>query len=284
MPVGSASPGDLEDELTSAVPWMYPWELRDGRRTPTLGTELASIHQTRAATVEPVVPRALERAGPQATVLDMGCNEGWFAHRALEWGAARVVGVDVRQSNVRRAELLRAHFGLETQRLELVCADVFALAPSALGTFDVVLVLGLIYHLENPVGALRIARGLTKPGGVVVVESQLTEHPGPMRLGWGETGVYREVPGSWAAVVEPAPEQVDGGNALASFGGVLSLVPNAPGMLEAMEVAGLARCACSTSLQTETRSTPAGTVGSPPAWHPRAERRRALVIGRLRRA
>jgi SAM-dependent methyltransferase len=224
--------GELEAELRSPLPWMYPWRLTPDVAITLERSELPSVHHTRREMIEPVVRAALQAAGPDATVLDLGCNEGWFAHRALDWGAARVVGVDVRESNIRRARLIAQHFGLEN--VEFHTMDVFGAAR--LGTFDVVLVLGLIYHLENPIGALRVARACTR--GTAVVESQLTAHNEPIRLGWGETDVFREAPGHWASVVEPADQQADDGNPLASFGGVVSLVPNRAALLEAMAVAG----------------------------------------------
>jgi tRNA (mo5U34)-methyltransferase len=227
---------ELEAELRSPLPWMYPWQLTADVAVSLEGSELPSIHATRAAMIEPVVRSALR--GGDATVLDLGCNEGWFSHQALEWGAARVVALDVREANVRRATLLRDHFGIDPERLEIRQADALALDAATLGTFDAVLVLGLIYHLENPIGALRAARALTR--GTAVVESQLTAHQEPIRLGWGETGVFREAAGHWASVVEPAEEQLDDGNPLASFGGVVSLVPNRAALLEAMQVAGFA--------------------------------------------
>jgi tRNA (mo5U34)-methyltransferase len=227
---------ELEAELRSPLPWMYPWQLTPAVAVDLEGSELPSVHATRSAMIEPVVREALAAAGPDATVLDLGCNEGWFAHRALEWGAARVVGLDVREANVRRASLIQRHFGIDPERLRFERADVFALDAARLGTFDVVLVLGLIYHLENPVGALRVARALTR--GTAVVESQLTAHDDPIRLGWGATGVFRSAPGHWAAVLEPADEQQDDGNPLASFGGVVSLVPNRTALVEALDVAG----------------------------------------------
>jgi SAM-dependent methyltransferase len=215
---------------------MYPWQLTPAVAVDLEGSELPSVHATRSAMIEPVVREALAAAGPDATVLDLGCNEGWFAHRALEWGASRVVGLDVREANVRRATLVQRHFGIDPEQLRFERANVFELDPARLGTFDVVLVLGLIYHLENPVGALRAARAMTR--GTAVVESQLTAHDEAIRLGWGETGVFRSAPGHWAAVLEPADEQQDDGNPLASFGGVVSLVPNRTALVEALAVAG----------------------------------------------
>src|SRR5262245_56790103 len=78
---------ELEAELRSPLPWMYPWRLNDAVEVEVAGPELASVHATRREMIEPVVESALRTAGPGASVLDLGCNEGWFAHRALEWGA-----------------------------------------------------------------------------------------------------------------------------------------------------------------------------------------------------
>lgn len=227
---------ELEAEIRSPTRWMYPWRLTPEVVTPVLGPELPSIHETRARMIEPVVRQALSQAGPGATVLDLGCNEGWFAHRALEWGAASVVAIDVREVNIRRAEMVREHFGIAPERLRFERTSVFDLDPEQLGSFDVVLVLGLIYHLEDPVGALRIARRHTR--GTAVVEAQLTESNDPIRLGWGETDSYRETEAHWAALVEPAEEQRDDGNLLSSFGGVISLVPNRAALIQALEVVG----------------------------------------------
>jgi tRNA (mo5U34)-methyltransferase len=227
---------ELEAELRSGTPWMYSWQLTRSVATPSHAPERQTVHTTRLDMIRPVLEQALAAAGPQASVLDVGCNEGWFAHQALELGAARAVGVDVRASNIRRAELLRRHFGIDDARLSFQHAGVHELDPDSLGTFDVVLVLGLIYHLEDPIGALRVARRLCR--GTVVVESQLTSHNEPIKMGWGQTEVFYDVATHWAAFLEPAPEQEDDGNALASFGGVVSLVPNRAALLQAIEVAG----------------------------------------------
>lgn len=145
-----------------------------------------------------------------------------------------MVGVDIRASNIRRAKLMRGHFGLSTDRLALHVADVLDLDETDLGTFDVTLLLGLIYHLENPIAALRIARRLTRR--LCVVESQLTAHSEPIRHGWEVSDHFLEAEGHWAARLEPAEEQAD--NPLASYGDVISLIPNRAALVEAMQVAG----------------------------------------------
>src|SRR5712691_10924867 len=128
----------LEQEIESSR-WIYPWQLLDGRTLPVVNAELPSVHRTRAEMIEPRVRAALAQAGPEAIALDLACNEGWFSHRLLEWGASRVVAIDIREHNIRRAALLRDHFDIPAERLELRQADVFELDPASLGKYDVVL-------------------------------------------------------------------------------------------------------------------------------------------------
>jgi SAM-dependent methyltransferase len=212
---------------------MYPWPFRDGTRAPVHSDELVSVHQTRREMIEPVVRAALATAGPGACVLDLGCNEGLFAHLARAWGAGRVVGCDIRDDNIRRATAVRDHYGISAAELEFLCVDALSLDP-ALGQFDVVLALGLIYHVEDPVGALRVARRMLAPGGLCVVESQLTRHREPIVHGWGSSTELQETRASFAVKFEDEP-----GNLLASASGVLSLIPNAAAVEIAMQVAGL---------------------------------------------
>ena len=221
--------------LAGSPTWMYEWDLGGGIRTVPMGPELMSVHETRAAIMEPVVRDALAADGPDATAIDLACSEGWFAHRLLEWGARQVVGIDVRPENIRRAELVRDHLGLDRRRLRFKTADVMKLR--ARQPFTVVLCLGLIYHLENPIGALRIARSLTR--GVCIVESQLTEQSEPIRHGWGATGTYLEQAASWAAYHEEPQLQAD--HPIAAHGGVVSLIPNRVALDQAMSAAGFSR-------------------------------------------
>ena len=198
---------------------MYEWRLTPSLVTPVIGDNLPAVHRTRTEMVEAVVRQALAAAGP-APGIDLGCNEGFFAHKLLERGAASVTAIDSRRSNIHRATLLRDHFGVPAERVTLVEADVLRLEPDAYGQFDVVLLLGLIYHLEQPLEAIRVARRLTRR--LCVIESQLTRQTAPIQRGDGIPGVYTETSASFAAWVEADSEQ----NRLSSMKGVMSLVPN----------------------------------------------------------
>ena len=214
---------------------MYPWQLGSGETVPILAEELKTVHSTRLELIEEPVRTRLAEAGPGATALDLACNEGYFSQRLLEWGAARVVGIDIRDVHIRRATLVRDHFGIGADRLALEQGDAFALDAERLGTFDVVLNLGLVYHVEDPVGVIRRSRERTAPGGLCVVESQLTRQSAPIVHGWGSTGHLEEADGSFAVRLELDQDS----NTLASAGGVVSLVPNRAALALAMSAAGL---------------------------------------------
>jgi tRNA (mo5U34)-methyltransferase len=108
--------------------------------------------------------------------LDIGCNAGFYS-LALARRGARVVGIDVDPHYLRQAEWARAQFGIEPERLNLRQMQVYDLARLD-ETFDVVLFLGVLYHLRYPLLALDIVaervrdllvlQTLTMPGEEVV--------------------------------------------------------------------------------------------------------------------
>lgn len=99
----------------------------------------------RSATARAVLPDDL--AG--RSVLDLGCNHGFFCFEAKKRGAARVVGIDVDPENVRKARLLADCLGLE---VEFRLADIEREPPQE--RFDYVLCLNLLHHLRDPIGVL----------------------------------------------------------------------------------------------------------------------------------
>lgn len=222
-------PAALADELDREPGWMYGWDLGT-RRAPILHPILESIHATRADLIEGEVRDALAAAGPSARALDLACCEGWFAHRLLDWGAHEVVGVDVREQSVRRAELVRDFLGIDAGRLTFQAADVLDLDAATLGGFDVVLCLGLIYHVEHPMGVLRLARKLTR--GLCVIESQTARAETPALFGFGARDAFEATD----AIIAVHHEVDQPTNPLASYGGALSFCPN-PAALRMMTAA-----------------------------------------------
>ena len=91
-----------------------------------------------------------------ANALDAGCGVGFFA-QALEECGLYVRGFDGRLENVLEA---RRRF----PRIPFGQGDIEEPDIARLGTFDLVLCFGLVYHLENPMLAIRHLRALTGKG------------------------------------------------------------------------------------------------------------------------
>ena len=91
-----------------------------------------------------------------ATALDAGCGVGFFAQMLQECGLS-VGGFDGRIENVLEARKRFPEIPFEQGDLE-------SPGIAALGKFDLTLCFGLLYHLENPMLAIRHLRALTGKG------------------------------------------------------------------------------------------------------------------------
>ncbi len=84
------------------------------------------------------------------SVLDIGCNAGFYCMEMKRRGAARVLGIDCDERY-----LAQARFAAEVAELEIAFAklsiyDIGALAER----FDLVIFMGVLYHLRHPLLAL----------------------------------------------------------------------------------------------------------------------------------
>jgi tRNA (mo5U34)-methyltransferase len=148
------------------------------------------------------------------SVLDIGAWDGFYTFHAEHARASRVVALDhyVWSVDLRKAAeyTARQHasgqqiqafhtveglwdpvglpgkrgfdlaYRLRNSHADVVVDDFMTMDLGKLGTFDVVLFLGVIYHLEEPLRALRRLRQVTR--GVAVVESEAVLLPGASEL------------------------------------------------------------------------------------------------------
>ncbi|KFN47665.1 class I SAM-dependent methyltransferase [Arenimonas composti] len=182
--------------------WFYPFRLASGAVTRCyLADEVAGIHATRRQMLHEAVLAhfgAGDAPGRERRAIDLACHEGWFAQQVAALGFA-TLGVDARAEHVDDARLVAEACG--ARGLTFRQADVHALSADAAGRFELVLCLGLLYHLENPVGALRTAHALTAPGGLCVIETQVAPNlAGP--LDYGHHTFVKPMMGSFAIVDE----------------------------------------------------------------------------------
>jgi len=84
------------------------------------------------------------------TVLDIGCNGGFYSIEMKRRGADRVVGIDWDERYLRQARFAAEVTGYDIEFRRMSVYDVAALGER----FDVVLFMGVLYHLRHPLLAL----------------------------------------------------------------------------------------------------------------------------------
>lgn len=84
------------------------------------------------------------------TVLDIGCNGGFYSLEMKRRGAARVVGIDFDPDYLAQARFAAEVAGLDIEFRELSVYDVARLGER----FDLVFFIGVLYHLRHPLLAL----------------------------------------------------------------------------------------------------------------------------------
>ena len=103
--------------------------------------------------------------------LDVGCSDGYFSFE-LEKRGAIVVAIDFVPETYSGFATARKILGSQVEyRME----NVYNLAPETFGEFDVVLFLGVLYHLRKPLAALDSLRSVMKDGAQLFVGTMLID-------------------------------------------------------------------------------------------------------------
>ena len=218
----------MADNLTRFGTWMYRMRLPDGQVTPLHQPFLDDVHRTRAAMIFPLLDD-LVREWQTVRCLDIACNEGFFSFELAKRSAREVIGFDARSVVIEKAQLVQSK--LNHQNVSFSVFDLEQLGPDWKGCFDVVFCLGIVYHLENPIGCLRRVRSVT--ARVCVIDTQLNRFAGEIETPEGRAASVQRRTSAMSLVDEPEGE----------LSGVrpVSLVPNHRAMLRILEAVGFSR-------------------------------------------
>lgn len=149
----------------AALPWWHQIDFGDGLISPGRCT----IDVLRAQ-ANVYFPSRLDGL----TVLDIGCWDGFNSFEAHRRGAARVLATDHAAwhppfwGDRRSFDLAHAHVAPAVEVLDI---DIPDLSVEKVGTFDIVLFAGVLYHLKSPVGALELIKPLVK--ATLIVETHM---------------------------------------------------------------------------------------------------------------
>ncbi|WP_296722330.1 TIGR04290 family methyltransferase [Erythrobacter sp.] len=146
----SEAAGDLQERVSDLAPWFQNIDIGHGITTAPdhfLGDYPAFKYRR----FKDALPADLSGK----SVLDIGCNAGFYAIEMKKRGAARVLGIDSDERYLDQARLASAALGFGD--IEFAKRDVYDVA--ALGeTFDLVIFMGVLYHLRHPLLALDLIR------------------------------------------------------------------------------------------------------------------------------
>ena len=142
------APDDIRAQAAALGPWFHNIDLGGVATAPEhfLG-DYPAVKWRRFA-------HALPADLTDKTVLDIGCNGGFYSIEMKRRGAARVLAVDIDEDYLRQARFAAQVVGLDIEFAQFSVYDVAALAER----FDVVLFLGVLYHLRHPLLALDLIR------------------------------------------------------------------------------------------------------------------------------
>jgi tRNA (mo5U34)-methyltransferase len=142
------------DDIERLGPWFHNLHLPDGRQTAP-DHPLGDFPSVKWRQIEPFIARNLEHW----RVLDVGCNAGFYSFELARRGAD-VTALDIDRRYLRQARWAAERYGL-ADRIEFRQGSVYGLARSH-EQFDLVLFLGVLYHLRHPLLALDILRQITR--------------------------------------------------------------------------------------------------------------------------
>ena len=134
----------LQHEIQRLGPWFHNMHL--GGYTTAPDHFLGDYPAVKYASFRDVLPADMTGK----TVLDIGCNAGFYALETKRRGASRVLGFDMEDLYLAQARFAATELGLDVEYRRMNVWQVGELGE----TFDLVIFMGVLYHLRHPLLAL----------------------------------------------------------------------------------------------------------------------------------
>src|SRR5205814_9375964 len=145
-PNGKDPPGSRDQTIAKLGPWFHNLHLPDGTQTAP-DHFLGDFPSFKWRELAPHLPDDLRGW----TALDIGCNAGFYTFELARRGA-HVTGLEVDDHYLTQARWAVERFGV-SDRVELRRGSVYDLAGTS-ERWDLVLFMGVLYHLRYPLLAL----------------------------------------------------------------------------------------------------------------------------------
>ncbi len=166
---------ELRRRIHAFPRWHYRMDLR-GIPTPLADPTRVNRHEQRRQYFFRPVVDLLGGSLRGKRVLDLGCNAGFWSLAAIDAGCEHVLGIDGRPMHVEQANLVFEASGIAPSRYDFRCANLFDVMADDLGSFDLVLCLGLLYHVSKPMSLLEWISRVNRD--VLLIDTALSLLPG----------------------------------------------------------------------------------------------------------
>jgi ubiquinone/menaquinone biosynthesis C-methylase UbiE len=164
---------EIRRGIEQHAPWFYRFEFGEGlATTPAIPESVVDIFETRLRMVNDAVDAhfTAERLA-SIDFLDVGCHEGFYSLALARRGVCKVVGIDARPENLRRARFVAEAMGVGN--VEYRPGRVESLRCDQNRLYDLVLFLGVLYHVEDPMLCLRNVASVTRE--LCILETQVVD-------------------------------------------------------------------------------------------------------------
>jgi 2-polyprenyl-3-methyl-5-hydroxy-6-metoxy-1,4-benzoquinol methylase len=162
---------EIKSELRRLAPFHHLVELPYGLTTYIPELSRRDIERTRLPNLYAHLwPSLLELCGGSLKgrrILDVACNCGGFSVEAARSGADFVLGIDVVDRYLEQAEFIKRALALDNVEFRKLAME--EIESEEIGSFDVSFCFGILYHLENPVLAMKKLADVTT--AIMVVDT-----------------------------------------------------------------------------------------------------------------
>ncbi len=157
--------------------WHYRYDLGDDVITEPFAEDLQSWHDLRRRIIIPLILNQSGGTLAGKKCLDPACNSGFWSFELARQGAGEVLAFDQSPYIIRQAEFVRDCLNdpATFNRIDFRLQDLLRWQPPD-REFDVVLCLGLMYHLTDPWRAAQILAAAAKD--LVIINSLVTGREG----------------------------------------------------------------------------------------------------------
>jgi tRNA (mo5U34)-methyltransferase len=134
----------LQEQIDALGPWFHNLRLNGIQTAPD--HFLGNYPEVKFAEFRHALPADMSGK----TVLDIGCNAGFYSLEMKRRGADRVLGIDTDEHYLRQARFAAQIQSVDVEFRQLAVWDVGSLGE----TFDLIIFMGVLYHLRHPLLAL----------------------------------------------------------------------------------------------------------------------------------